>query len=90
MAYGRASNSRYPQCDSYFVEDELEDRLYSCKDFKEDPVAAGRCQEEKRLELTMLTREYYNDILAHMEYMEVNLAWTLSVHVLFSIHLTFR
>lgn len=67
------SATRYPPCDSYFVEDDdaLVDGMYQTRNYKEDPWAAQQVQEDKALQLSNLTKEYLPEVLSHMEFMEV-------------------
>jgi hypothetical protein len=73
MAYHGASSRRAPPCDSYFVEDDdaLVDGMYQTRNYKDDPWAASQVQEDKALQLSLLTREYLPEVLSHMEFMEV-------------------
>lgn len=64
------SRPRYPQCDSYFVESE-DLSLAECLRERQRQISKSR-QREMAAELSSLTSdEYLEDILDHMEHMEV-------------------
>jgi hypothetical protein len=51
-------------------DDALVDGMYQTRNYKDDPWAAQQVQEDKALELSLLTREYLPEVLQHMEFME--------------------
>ena len=66
--------ARYGNCDSYFVESQ-DDGVYAAKaEARERARAIARMQQRAIAEeLSRLTAdEYQEDVLAHMEYMEVS------------------
>jgi hypothetical protein len=72
MAY--LQQSQYGHCDSYFVESQ-DDGIYAARaEARERARAVARMQQRVMAEdLSKLTaNEYQEDILAHMEYMEVS------------------
>ena len=65
--------SRYGQCNSYFVETQ-DDGLYAARAEERDRARAIARMQQRALaeELSRLTAdEYQDDIMDHMEYMEV-------------------
>lgn len=73
MAYQQSSH-RYGNCDSYFVEME-DDGLYAMRaEARERARAVARMQQRALAdELSRMTaEEYQEDILDHMEHMEVS------------------
>lgn len=73
MAYPQQTQPRYGHCDSYFVESQ-DDGIYAARaEARERARAIARMQQRAIAEdLSRLTAdEYQDDVLAHMEYMEV-------------------
>jgi hypothetical protein len=72
MAF-RQPLSRYGQCTSYFVESQ-DDGLYAARAEERDRARAIARMQQRALaeELSRMTaEEYQEDIMDHMEYMEV-------------------
>lgn len=73
MAYHQQPQSRYGQCDSYFVESQ-EDGIYAIRaEARERARAIARMRQRALAEeLSSITAdEYQEDIMDHMEHMEV-------------------
>lgn len=74
MAYNQQSQSRYGQCDSYFVESH-DDGIYAMRaEARERHRAVSKMQQRAIAdELSKLTAdEYQEDIMQHMIHMEVS------------------
>lgn len=73
MAYQQRPRSRYGRCDSYFV-DSSDDGIYAMRaEQRERARAIARMQQRAIAEelSRMTSEEYQEDIMDHMEYMEV-------------------
>jgi hypothetical protein len=73
MAYQPQPQSRYGHCDSYFVEGN-DDGIYVIRaEARERARAIARMQQRALAEelSRLTTEEYQEDIMDHMEYMEV-------------------
>lgn len=73
MAYHQPTQSRYSQCDSYFIESD-NDGIYAARaEARERTRAIARMQQRAIAEeLSRATAdEYQEDIMDHMEHMEV-------------------
>jgi two-component sensor histidine kinase len=74
MAYQQQAPARYGHCDSYFVESHDEGVYAARAEARERARALARMQQRAMAEdLSRATAaEYEEDILDHMEYMEVS------------------
>lgn len=74
MAYQQPTQSRYGHCDSYFV-DSHDDGIYAIRaEARERARAIARMQQRALAEelSRQTSEEYQEDVMEHMEYMEVN------------------
>ena len=74
MAFNPQSQTRYGHCDSYFVVSDDEDYNLVAERKREQTRAIARAhQRQLGFELSKITAdEYQEDILDHMEFMEVS------------------
>lgn len=80
MTFQHQNQHRYGQCDSYFVESH-DEGIYAIRaEARERNRAIGRMQQRALAEeLSRLTAdEYQEDIMKHMEHMEVRATHILS------------
>ena len=74
MAFRQQPHTRFGSCNSYFVENAQDDGIYAIRAEERERARAISRMQQRALaeELSRMTAdEYQEDIMDHMEYMEV-------------------
>ena len=80
----RQPHARYGSCNSYFVESAQDDGVYAIRQEERERARAIARMQQRALaeELSRMTAdEYQEDIMDHMEYMEVRACRPMSSHL---------